>query len=201
MGVLRFGQWCGGRDCWFVTDDHCLGAEARRMDGLLFPVFKGKGKDLPERKGHFVKFIQERTAKSWPFGLFPKHSNPALFRRLLLVEGGPDLLAGFHFAERLKALTWLPVAMLGRSCRIEAEALKLFAGRHVRIVPHRDPDGGGFEAAERWAGQLREAGATVDFFILTEGLHRRDGQPAKDLCDFANLPERDADRIADLFKL
>jgi hypothetical protein len=110
-------------------------------------------------------------------------------------------MAAYHFAERLKALTWLPVAMLGRACRILPEALEYFAGRHVRIVPHRDPDGGGFEAAERWAGQLREAGATVDFFILTEGLHRRDGQPAKDLCDFANLPERDADRIADLFKL
>jgi hypothetical protein len=91
--------------------------------------------------------------------------------------------------------------MLGRSCRIEAEALKLFAGRHVRIVPHRDPDRGGFEAAERWAGQLREAGVSVDFYILPEGLRRRDGDSAKDLCDFANLPERDADRIADLFKL
>jgi hypothetical protein len=197
MGVLRFGQWCGGRDCWFVTDDHCLGAEARRMDGQLFPAFK----DLPARKGHFVKFIQERTVKTWPFGLFPKHSNPALFRRLLLVEGGPDLLAGFHFAERFGALTWLPVAMLGRSCRIEAEALKLFTGRHVRIVPHLDADGGGIEAAKGWAEELRGAGATVDFFKLPEGLRRRDGKPAKDLCDAANLHGRDAGRITDLFTI
>lgn len=191
MGALRFGHVCG-RECWLVTDSTGRLAEARRMDGEPFPEFKS----LPERKPHCLS----GSVKSWPVGLLPNHSNPALFPRLLLVEGGPDLLAGFHFAERFGALTWLPVAMLGRSCRILPEALEYFAGRHVRIVPHRDPDGGGFEAAERWAEELRGAGATVDFFKLPEGLRRRDGQPAKDLCDAANLPERDADRITDLFK-
>jgi hypothetical protein len=191
MAVLRFGQVCG-RECWLVTDATGRIAEARRMDGHPFPEFK----HLPERKPHCLP----GSRKAWPCGLSPKHSNPALFRRLLLTEGGPDLLAGFHFAERFGALTWLPVAMLGRACRIDPEALELFTGRHVRIVPHRDPDGGGFEAAERWAEELRGAGATVDFFKLPEGLRRRDGQPAKDLCDAANLPERDADRITDLFK-
>jgi len=192
MGVLRFAQICG-RDCWLVTDTSGRVAEARRMDGLPFPEFKS----LPERKPHCLP----GSAKGWPVGLYPEHRNPSAFRYILLVEGGPDLLAAYHFAERYKALTWLPVAMLGRSCRILPEALKQFVGRHVRIVPHLDLDGGGIEAAGRWADQLREAGATVDFYLLPEGLRRRDGQPAKDLCDFANLPERDADRITDLFKL
>ena len=199
MGVLRFGRWCGGRYCWFVADEAGYGAEAGAMNGKLFHEFKdpSRGIDLPERKRHFLGF--KERGKGWPCGLMPRHSNPALFRRVLLCEGSPDLLAGYHFAERFGALTWLPVAMLGRSCRILPEALPLFAGRHVRIVPHLDPDEGGIEAAQRWADQLREAGATVDFYKLPEELRRRDGKPAKDLCDFANLPERDADRIADLF--
>jgi len=192
MGVLRFGHVCG-RDCWLVTDSTGRLAEARRMDGDPFSEFK----NLPERKPHCLP----GSSKGWPVGLLPDHSNPALFRRLLLVEGQPDLMAAYHFAERFGALTWLPVAMLGRSCRILPEALEHVAGRHVRIVPHRDEDAGGTEAAKGWAKQLRDAGATVDFFILPDGLRRRDGRPAKDLCDFANLPERDAARITELFKM
>jgi hypothetical protein len=191
MGILRFGQSCGGRDCWLVTDASGQIAEARRIDGRPFPEFQ----HLPERKAHCLP----GSRKAWPVGLIPHHSNPSLFRRLLLCEGGPDLLAGYHFAERFGAFAWLPVAMLGRSCRIAPEALAIMAGRHVRIVPHLDPDGGGFKAAEAWADELRQAGATVDFFKLPEGLRRKDGKPVKDLCDAANLPERDADRIADLF--
>lgn len=192
MGVLRFGQVCG-RACWLVTDASGRIAEGRRMDGLPFPAFK----ELPERKAHCLP----GSRKAWPVGLIPHHSNPSLFRRLLLCEGGPDLLAGYHFAERFGAHTWLPVAMLGRSCRIAPEALAIMAGRHVRIVPHLDPDGGGFKAAEAWADELRQAGATVDFFKLPEGLRRKDGKAVKDLCDAANLPERDAGHVADLFKL
>jgi len=190
MGALRFGQVCG-RNAWLVTDESASVAEARRMDGHPFPAFK----DLPERKPHCLP----GSRKGWPCGLLPKHSDPSLFSRVLFAEGGPDLLAGFHFAERFGAVTWLPVAMLGRTCRILPEALPLFTGRHVRIVPHLDPDGGGIEAAQRWAEDLRGAGASVDFFKIPEGLRRRDGRPAKDLCDAANLPDRDADRIADLF--
>jgi hypothetical protein len=187
MGVLRFGQVCG-RGCWIVTDEGRRIVEGRRMDGLLF---------FSKQKAHCLP----GSRKAWPVGLLPRHSNPALFRHLLLCEGGPDLLAGFHFAERFGALTWLPVAMLGRSCRIAPEALAIMAGRHVRIVPHLDPDGGGFKAAEAWADELRQAGATVDFFKLPEGLRRKDGKAVKDLCDAANLPERDAGHVADLFKM
>lgn len=192
MGILRFGKVCG-RACWIVTDEGRRIAEGRRMDGLPFPAFKA----LPERKAHCLP----GSRKAWPVGLMPHHANPSLFRHLLLCEGGPDLLAGFHFAERFGALAWLPVAMLGRSCRIAPEALAIMAGRHVRIVPHRDPDGGGIEAAARWADDVREAGATVDFFILPEGLRQKDGKPVKDLCDAANLPDRDAGHVADIFEL
>jgi len=190
MGVLRFGRVCG-RDAWLVTDESGRVAEARRMDGKLFPAFK----TTPARKPHCLP----GSTKKRPCGLMPTHSNPALFRRLLLVEGDPDLLAAYHFAETLGALTWLPVAMLGRAIRIEPEALALFKGRHVRIVPHMDADGGGEAAARTWGEELRGAGATVDFFRIPEGLRRRDGRPVKDLCDAANLPDRDRDKIADLF--
>lgn len=195
MGVLRFGKWCGGKPCWAVTDERACGAEAGRMNGIVFPAFG----DLPERKRHFAKFAE--PGKNWPVGLLPRHSNPALFRRLLLVEGSPDLLAAYHFAVEQGAMEWLPVAMLGRSCRIAPEALTFMAGRRVRIVPHLDPDEGGKKAAERWADQLMQAGATVDISELPEGLRRKDGKPVKDLCDAANLPERDAGHVADLFTI
>jgi DNA primase len=121
------------------------------------------------------------SSKAWPVGTALLRQNPN-FRAVLLVEGGPDLLAGFHFA--LASADVLPVAMLGRSTGscIDPEALDLLKDRRVRIYPHNDADGGGRAAAEKWAAQLHAVGCRVDFFSFEE-LTRRDGPPVKDLND------------------
>ncbi len=73
-----------------------------------------------------------------------------------------------------------PVAMLGASQRIHADALPLFAGKRVRIFGH--DDGAGLGAVERWARQLASVGADVDAFSFT-GLRQVNGKPVKDLND------------------
>ena len=80
--------------------------------------------------------------------------------RVALVEGGPDALAGFHFAlsgggENETGI----VSMLGAGCRIPQECLPFFTDLPVRVFVHDDEPG--LKAARRWAGQLAGAGARV----------------------------------------
>ena len=58
--VLRFGTVCGF-PCWIVTDESQKVAEARRMDGLMFPAWGSLG----ERKAHTLR----GSSKAWPAGL------------------------------------------------------------------------------------------------------------------------------------
>ena len=73
-----------------------------------------------------------------------------------------------------------PVAMLGASQRIHADALPMFAGKRVRIFGHEDE--AGRAAVERWARQLESIVADVDAFTFA-GLVQVDGKPVKDLND------------------
>ncbi|MDF1742030.1 MAG: CHC2 zinc finger domain-containing protein, partial [Verrucomicrobiales bacterium] len=127
--ILCFGTH-RGKDCWIITDRARIVAEARRMDGEPFPHSGKKPDTIKNGK------------KSWPVGIRPRHNRPELFRKIVVVEGSPDLLAAYHFNYTLGKMDCLPVAMLGRECRsIHEEGLPLFRGRHVRIFPHIDPDG------------------------------------------------------------
>ena len=112
------------------------------------------------------------------------------------MEGTPDLLAAYHFNHVLLRMDYLPVAILGRENKqIHPEALELFKGRHVCIFPHNDPDGGGVEAAKRWAIQIHGAGAvSVDGFDFS-GLTRTDGKPVTDLNDCCVISEKDESKI------
>lgn len=192
LGVLRFGTVCGF-PTWIVTDEARKIAEARRMDGLPFPATGTLG----ERKAHTLA----GSDKSWPVGIRPNHSRPEAFPQIALVEGGPDLIAAYHFMIEQGECRTLAAAMLGRNCtRIHPEAVAYFKGKSVRIFPHADPDGGGIEAAKRWKRELLAAGAAkVDAFTF-DGLTCLNGKSANDLNDCTVLRPEDQPAMGGLFQ-
>ena len=104
---------------------------------------------------------------------------------IALVEGSPDLLAGFHLAWCAGAENDIAVvAMLGASNRIPDVTLQHFAGKHVRIFA--DADVRVQEAGQTWARQLAGAGVPVSGYSFA-GLVQSDGSPVKDLNDFAHV--------------
>jgi hypothetical protein len=106
-------------------------------------------------------------------------------RTVLLVEGGPDLLAAHCvIAAEDRSKDTAAVALLGASHRIPEDSLAVFRGRRVRVFEHSDAGGRG--AVKAWANQLYDAGADVDF-IRFDGLRRIDGEPVKDLNDFCQI--------------
>ena len=158
---------------WIITDTARVNAQARRMDGQGWNHLEGcpKAYTLP---GSWA---------SWPIGIIEAKDFPAI----ALCEGTPDLLAAHYLALWEQAahhvkrdVKCVPVAMLGASQRIHADALPMFTGKRVRIFGHDDEAGRG--AVERWAVQLASVGADVDAFSFA-GLHQGDGKPVKDLND------------------
>ncbi|MEC5126658.1 hypothetical protein VSU19_07855 [Verrucomicrobiales bacterium BCK34] len=191
MGILKFGHVLGFY-CWIVTDEAQIVAEARRMDGKPFPPIGSLG----ARKAHTLA----GSKKMWPAGLMPAHSDPRLFKKIALVEGGPDLLAAFHFLIEQGDLETLPIAMLGRSCKtIHPEALRLLKERRIRIFPHNDEDGGGFEAAKHWSKTLQKVGIQPPSAFSFAGLLQADGTPVSDLNDCTTIQESDKPAIEGLF--
>lgn len=169
-GLLWFGNRLGV-DAWIVSDGARVNAQARRMDGGTWGHFDGNPK----------AWTLGGSWAGWPIGAEEAKSFP----KLALVEGGPDLLAAFHFIHcEGRERDVAPVAMLGASQRIHEDALPLFAGKRVRLFPHLDS--AGQDAAARWTRQLELVGATVDGFDFT-GLHRADGAPIGDLNDLASI--------------
>jgi len=171
-GLLKFGT-VGGFPCWLLLDQTRKSAQARRMDGQPFPSIGS----LSERKAHTLR----GSCQSWPLGLLEASQMPFL----AIVEGGPDLLAAFHFAQAEGAAERVGVvAMLGASNSIPADALPHFKGKRVRIFPHDDE--AGLKAAAGWEKQLRTAGAETDCFnvggVLLDG-----GGIGKDLNDIAQI--------------
>jgi len=171
-GLIRFGTWRGART-WFVLDATRRVAQGRRVDGQ--PLAQGV-------KAWTLKGSQAR----WPVGTLESRTKPVL----ALVEGGPDLLAAFHFILTQERPDVCPVAILGAEVRIHPEALPSFAGKRIRIFAHADAAGD--RAAQRWAEQLAAVGADVDAFSF-HGITDDDGSPTNDLNDAARLsPERRA---------
>ena len=147
IGSLGFGEALGCK-CWILSDGKNI-AEARRMDGLRFPVIGHLG----ERKSHTFA----GSSKSWPIGITPQHGKKSLSALpIVLVEGGPDYLAACDMAWH-SSRAFLPVAMLGSKSKIHADALQFFKGREVLILAH--PDESGVEGAKTWCNQLRRANA------------------------------------------
>lgn len=195
MGTLVFGRVCN-IPSWVLTDASGLCAEGRRLDGELYPAITTKRHDLGERKAHTLR----NSKKNWPVGILPNAAYRD-FDAIALVEGGPDYLAVLHFMLRQNRTGILPVAMLGRGQGlggIHHDALELFKGKRVRIYPHADPDGGGYQCAQAWAEQLKQVNADVDFFVFK---HMRKWNYAriKDLNDCCWVGRHFACRLEELF--
>lgn len=130
--------------CWIITDSSRRNAQARRLDGQPFFGIGGKK----------AKTIQGCEA-SWPIGI-----QDCTTPEIALVEGGPDFLAAHHLTWFLgRAKTTTPVAMLGASNQIHAQALPLFSAKTVWIFPHTDDNQAGEKAAQRWSEQLSSVNA------------------------------------------
>ncbi len=179
----RDGCWRMAKDaspCWVVTDRERWVAQYRRLDGGKFTRKDGKQ----------IK-AWTNGSPTWPLGAAEIGERAAV----LLIEGGADMLAAYHFLALFHRLPQVAVcAMLGASMRIAEDALAHFKRKRVRIVMDEDEPKDergirpGYEAAARWTEQLTGAGAAVEAFSLA-GLLTKAGEKVKDLNDLAMVDE------------
>ena len=184
-GLLCVGRSCGFR-AWHVLDSSGWCAQARRWDGLPFPAVP----DGPAaRKAHTAA----GSWQAWPLGI----REAAAFPVLLLVEGAPDLLAAHALIVREgREHDTAAVAMLGATQKIPAEALKLFRGKRVRLLPHIDR--AGLAAMITWGKQLRAARAAKPDAYDLDGLTQANGRPVDDLNDLLRMTPRALDALGSL---
>jgi len=188
--VIKFGSVCGFA-CWIVTDCSRSVAEARRLDGKLFPAIPDTA--LGERKVHTLK----GSNKSSPVGLQLPSNLTTAFQRFLLLEGSGDFVAGYHFAMR-GSQSWLPVAMLGASNHLSPDACRILNGKQVLVIPHVDENNAGANGAGKWAAQLMAAGCEVRGLSLGR-FRKPDGKPVKDLNDCVQLSQADLEKLEGVF--
>lgn len=179
----RDGCWGRAKDasaCWVVTDGERWVAQYRRLDGQKFT--RKDGKEIK---------AWTNGSPTWPLGAAEIGGRGGV----LMVEGGADMLAAYHFLALFRRLEHVAVcAMLGASMRIAEDALAHFKRKRVRIVMDEDEPKDergvrpGYEAAARWQEQLSEAGAAVECFSLA-GLKTKAGAKVKDLNDLAMVDE------------
>jgi CHC2-type zinc finger protein len=196
LGTLRVGEVCG-YPSWVLLDASGLCAEARRLNRKPYPAIANGKVALGERKAHTLR----GSRKDWPVGIVPAAEYRKGFESILLVEGGPDYLAAFHFALRRQKKGILPVAILGRGQGLRGlhpDALEHFQGHRVRICPHNDSDGLGIAHALRWSKQLQQTDCDVDFFVFN-GLRKADGSAVKDLNDCTDLASQSVGKLEELF--
>lgn len=200
MDVLtRAGLLWGGPvfDCsdnrpvpaWIILDESRKNAEARRIDRAEW-TFKD---------GHRAKAkALVAGGRGWPIGASQIGSR----RFVLLVEGGPDLLAGalVRWWEGIDTNQVALVCMTGAGNAIDPEALPLFAGKHIRIAYHSEESQKGREAAMAWKDQLYGAGAAwVEGFDFG-GITLPGGKPCKDLAEYASLLDDETSDPQSIFK-
>jgi hypothetical protein len=183
----RHGVWKESAEAapsWVVTDETRNVAQFRRFDGVKYVIRRPDG-EMNEIKAW------TKGSPSWPLGCASMGGKWCV----LLVEGGADMLACYHFLAGFRRLEAVAVcAILGGSARIGAEALPHFVGARMRIMMDEDEPKGprkiipGCESAARWTAQLIEAGAAVETFSLA-GLVKKDGAKVKDVNDLAEVDE------------
>jgi hypothetical protein len=153
---------------WVLLDSSARNAQARRLDGRPWQGIGAKAKTLPGSQA------------AWPIAAADIGAKPFV----ALCEGGPDTLAAWSFVWwHTQQAEIMPVCMAG-SHPIHVDALPLFRGKGVFVVPHRDAAGA--RAMTTWTAQLREAGARwVRCF---------DVSPHKDLNEFLSDAAATAER-------
>ena len=167
-GTLRMATVDGER-CWIVRSTCGKNAQARQLDGQ--PFQDGSLRLQPLK----AKTLAGSIA-TLPVGNYHDTRWPAV----VLVEGGPDVLAAYAGIHRLGLLDTVAVfAMLGASMRPPYGALATMKGRRVRIFQHNDEAGA--KAADGWARLIHNAGGTVDIWTPA--------QAGADLNDIFTLPE------------
>lgn len=181
--IDRDGCWRRAKDavpCWFITDAERRVIQYRRLDGEKFVTKDGKA----------IK-AWTKGSPTWPVGASEIGDRVAV----LLCEGGPDMLAAYHFLHLFHRMEQVAVCgMMGASCAIAEEALPFFRRKRVRIPMHVDEPNRktgkvpAFEAAARWTAQLTAVGASVESYSLS-GLVQKDGSPVEDLNDLAKADE------------
>ncbi len=166
FGMVKFMHH-DEKNCFIVTDATNRAAEIRRLDGELF----SNGKKAYALTG---------VDKSWLVGADLLRHTPEA--HVLLVEGCTDFLTAwdmnvvFRQDKHVRESKWLPVALLGASCKaLHPECAELLAGRHVRLVP--DGDDAGDKMRDDWTATLQAIGCTVDVVVVPRG---------KDLTDLKN---------------
>ncbi len=172
---------------WIITDATRRVGEFRRLDNLPYPKQK-----------HDAIKAWSTAGKSWPVGAEAIGDK----ENVLMVEGGPDVLAAIHFLLGFGMLREVAVVgMLGGGNHIADDALPLFKGKRVRSMIDADEvkeqlvkkrDGttkvrrsrAGYDSGLRWQNTLLAAGASFEAFNLW-GLTRADGRAVKDVNDLA----------------
>ena len=148
LGTLKVGmmaEW----PSWFITDPSGICAEARRMDGELYPASENK----KERKA----WALARSNKHRPVGLITNKPEWDAVKNIVLVAGGPDYFAALSLAID-SPINFRPAAMLGEGTSIDPElTLPYVKDRKIIIIPHNDPVGA--KASEKWAKSLVDMGA------------------------------------------
>ena len=198
------GEWVPSRSAvpsWVVTDDRRYCLQYRRLDGEPYRRKDG---------GEIKAWTATGSSPKWPLGA----ADIGERWRVMLVEGGADMLAAYHFLRGLGILDKVAaVGMMGCSNRIAEEALPFFRGKRVRIFIDADrakpttkaasteplaepfgadglpviPDGWmvpSLEGARVWQEQLTSAGAAVETIRLY-GLKTAAGSRVGDLNDLA----------------
>lgn len=147
---------------WGATDRTLNTVEWRRLDNGMYRRHDGE-----EIKAWGMK------GKAWPLGAM----EVAQCKWVMLVEGGPDMLAAYALLGKHGMLAKVvPVCMLGASNRMREDAMHCFEGARVRIMVDADAlkddvKSGkrklpGLQAAAKWQAQMQEAGAAVECFYV-----------------------------------
>jgi len=168
-GILGFTWWDGIR-CFAVTDGERRAAEIRALDGRMFPLNHGHESKAAPLPG---------VDKSWLPGS-EVLSRADAEEGVLVCEGATDLLTAWDLRAHHRgdgcSCGWIPVAVLGASCRTLAEeCAELISGRRVRLC--FDSDEAGAKAAKHWGGMFSELGCIVDEVLLPDGMDLGDAAP------------------------
>ena len=167
-----------GVEYWAVTDKTRFNVQLRHLDGTLIEI------EMDGEKNYVKAKTLKGSSASWPIGL----RQIAAKSHVLIVEGGPDLLAAATVVHRLfpeDSKRFGFVCITGAGNKFPEEELTIFSGKSVTIFPHSDTNRAGQKAGTRWMEQIRSAGCSD---VLK---YRFFGGP-KDLNDFIENPDEAA---------